>query len=729
MRRLSVLLSLLLAGSAMAQTASQPAPRPLPSGVIQKGNVIMMAPVEGVDSGSTVSGETRPGARTLSAADHDLYTRAMQAADHGDWIGAQGLAAQGHDPIARRIIEWRYLMDQNSGASFGQIDAFLRANPHWPSRNTLYIRAEAAMDPAMAPQAIVTWFGDRTPASGIGTVRLGEALIATGNVARGRELIKHGWIAFSFTPQQEIAVARAHGDILTPEVDRRRIEHLLWHDENGGVQRELSRVDPDMLAIARARLLLRRSAVQGRSAVSALSAEGQRDSGVQFDLARADRRAGQYQEAETLLLRVDRNVAAEYPAVWWNELNIAAREAIKSADFRVAYALVSNNGLSTGSELADAEFLAGWIALRKLDRPSEALEHFRKIEAAVSRPISRARAHYWEGRAAEALGDTATAWKQYRIAAQDGDTFYGQLAIAKTDATPTLHLKDGTIEPGAAARSDFDAEDLTRAIRVLADLGNVGLVRTFALYDEDLSPEAKHVVLLAQMLTDLSYRDVAVRVAKAASYDGLPILKYSHPVIAVPAYRGPFEAPETAMVLALIRQETEFDPTAVSGPGAAGLMQMMPSSARVAAQQAGLPYRPEALTTDTTYNMQLGMTEFSAHLRQWGGSYIITAAAYNAGDSNANKWLNTYGDPRSPAVDPIDWIETIPFSETRNYVMRVLENLEVYRNRLAGGDQPLRIMSDLYRPRAPEVRVLAPQSGAPSGDGDDTTARRRRERS
>lgn len=713
--RLSVVLTLLLAGSALAQTSPQPVPqpptgvvRPLPSGVVQQGNVIMMAPVDssdGGDSGSTISNERRASVgRFLSAGDHDLYTRAMEAADRGDWIGAQGLASQGHDPIAQRIVTWRYLMDQNSGASFAQIDSFLKANLIWPGRATLFIRAEAAMDPTMTPSAIVAWFGDRPPASGIGWVRLGESLIATGNTAKGREAIVRGWTSYSFTPQQEIAVAQAHGDILTPDVDRKRLDDLLWRDDVGAAQRELPRVTDEVQAIAKARMALRRSASGGQSAVNNLSVYGQKDAGVQFDLGRAYRKAAQYDQSRYALLRVDKAVAANYPKAWWGELNIAARESIKERDYRSAYALVNDTGLTSGNEFAEAEFLAGWLALRKLNNPSAAMVHFRKLDSGVSRPISRSRAHYWEGRAAEAMGDIATAWQQYKIASQDGDAFYGQLALAKIDATPTLHLKDTPVDP-SAVKADFEADPLTRAMRVLADLGEVNLVRTFATYVADQTPEPKHTILLAQMLTEMGYRDVGVRVAKTASYNGLPMLKYSHPVIAVPAYPGPFTAPELAMTLALIRQETEFDSTAVSGPGAAGLMQLMPGSARLAAKQAGLPYRPEALTTDTSYNMQLGMTEFSAHLQQWGGSYILAAAGYNAGDSNAQKWVNDYGDPKYG--DPIDWIETIPFSETRNYVQRVLENVEVYRNRLAGGDQPLRIAADVYRPLQPQVKVIS----------------------
>ncbi len=182
----------------------------------------------------------------------------------------------------------------------------------------------------------------------------------------------------------------------------------------------------------------------------------------------------------------------------------------------------------------------------------------------------------------------------------------------------------------------------------------------------------------------------------------------------MPAYRGPGTGPEPAVVLALIRQETEFDAFSVSAPGARGIMQMMPGGVKHAANLAGIPYRPNDLLTDPSYNMQLGQAEFGSDMADWGGSLVISAAAYNAGPGNAKKWLNNNGDPRSPTTDPIDWIEQIPFSETRNYVMRVLENTQIYRNRLTGRDQPLRILSDLYAPASPPMKVLAPPATAPA---------------
>jgi soluble lytic murein transglycosylase len=263
-------------------------------------------------------------------------------------------------------------------------------------------------------------------------------------------------------------------------------------------------------------------------------------------------------------------------------------------------------------------------------------------------------------------------------------------------------------------KAGIESDDLTHAMRVLGDLGLVGFLRVFALKWQDLHPDARHVAVLAQFLVDMGYREVALRVAKQASYGGILYLQYTHPVISIPAYRGPGNGPEAATVLGLIRQETEFDPSSVSGAGARGIMQIMPATARHTASVAGIAYRPNDLLADPAYNMQLGMAEFGGNLNDWNGSLIIAAAAYNAGPNNAKKWLASNGDPRSPATDPLDWIEMIPFSETRNYVMRVLENMQIYRNRLAGRDQRLRIMDDLYRPNVPAVKVLdySPPSSA-----------------
>ncbi len=700
-RRAGLLATSILVGLLAAQAEDT-----LPAGLTRQGGVIMMQPIGEIDAERMLANrERRTGIiHVLSAADHDVYERAFDAGERGDWTAARNIADQGHDPVARRLIQWRYVLDKNSGASFAEIDGFLKQNPNWPLRDTLFARAENAIGPGQGAQAIVSWFGTRQPVSPTGEIRLGEALVATGQASRGRELIRQGWAQGSFEPDEELAIVQKDGTYLTADIDRERLDNLLWHDDTGSARRELARVDDATQRVGEARLALRSGRSAAQAAINRIPASAAGDPGLLFDRARASRRSGQDSEANALILRVaDKSAAARHPEKWWGELNIEIRDAVQRANYRSAYALASDTGLTQGEEFAEAEFLAGWIALRFLDEPREALTHFEKLEAGVTRPISKARAHYWQGRAYEAMASTASAFKQYQLAAQAPESFYGQLALARIDATPVLHVSDAAIQ--GSPRKDFDAEDLTRAMTVLADLGEENLLRTFALHDMELYPDAAHAKTLAGALTEWGYREIAVRVAKTASYSGTIMLAYTHPVIPIPTYAGPGAAPEPALVLGLIRQETEFDPDAVSGAGARGIMQMMPSAARLAASQAGLPYRPNDLS-EPTYNMQLGMTELSGDISRWSGSYVLAAAAYNAGPANVGKWLVEFGDPRDPGVDPIDWIERIPFTETRNYVQRVLENTEIYRNRLSGHDQSLKILADVYRPQSPQVKVL-----------------------
>jgi soluble lytic murein transglycosylase len=701
-RRSAILATALLAGALIARAEES-----LPPGLTRSGNTIMMQPIaEGEGASGPANTEHRPGTiRILSAGDRDLYTRAFEAADRGDWTAAQNLAGQGHDAIATKLIAWRRLLDKNSGASFADIDSFIKSNSEWPLRDTLLARAENAIGPQLSPAGTVAWFGGRTPVTPMGQIVLGEALAASGRASDGTSLIRQGWREGTFDPQQELAIVQKDGAHLTPDDERERLDNLLWRDQIEDAKRELARVDGRTARISEVRIALRMDPGRAARLLDGLSGSAASDPGLLFDRARAARHVGSYQQAEALLLRIpSREPARTHTSRWWSEFNVEARQALEDHDARTAYQLASDTGLPTGDEYAEAQFLAGWIALRFLHEPRTARPHFERLDAAVSRPISKARAHYWIGRTYEADSDIADAWREYEIASHAPETFYGQIALSRIDPHPVLHVSETPVEP--LPRSEFEKGELTRAMEVLADLGEENLLRTFALRDLELHPDAPHAKTLAEELIAWGFREIAVRVGKAKSYDGVMMLDYTHPVIPLPTYRGPSSAPEPALVLGLIRQETEFDPDAVSGPGARGIMQMMPEAARKAARESGLDYRPNDLLSDPAYNMQLGMTEISGDISQWGGSYVLAMASYNAGVHNAEKWLAGSGDPRSAATDPIDWIEQIPFTETRNYVQRVLENIQIYRNRLAGHDEPLRILADLYRPGSPSVRPL-----------------------
>lgn len=663
-------------------------------------NVVMMPPIAGGTATAFAASGIRPSSlRLLSAADHDLFLRAFDAAAHGDWIGARALAAQGTNGAARQLVEWRYALDRNSGASFAEIDRVLsdtdaKGAAAWPLRATLYARAETALDPNTAAATVSAWFGARTPVTSIGKIRLGEALVTLGQTTKGRDMIRQGWAEGSFDAATELAIVQKDGPLLSPDSDKARLDALLGRGETSAARRQMARVDAATATIANARIALTGDFKRARPALAAVA--GSDDPALLLDWAHALRLANDDAGARVLLLRIPAAaMTASHAARWWNEIAIAARGAMANGDPRGAFDQAVHAGFTSGDQFAEQQFLAGFIALRLLKDPAAALPFFQRLDAGVTRPISKSRAQYWQGRVYEAQGDAKSAAAHYRQAAAYPETFYGQLALLKAAPAPLLHLTDTVVE--AAAASELDADALMPQIKLLAELGQEASLRQFVDRDAEVYASPRHLKRLMLALTDWGYPDIALRLAKTASYAGAYLPQFDYPVIALPPYAGPGPAPEPALVLGLIRQETEFNPYAVSSAGARGLMQVMPANVRGSSKAAGLAYRPADVMTDTNYNIQLGMAEVMGHYARYGGSNILAIASYNGGPANVRKWLAANGDPRS-GTDPIDWIEEIPFGETRNYVQRVLENTGVYRDRLAGRDMPLKILSDVYAP-------------------------------
>jgi soluble lytic murein transglycosylase len=707
-------LALLLAGAA---NVGGIAADPLPQGVLRQGDVVTMQPVDS-DSTASTDGESELRQSTthaLSPADHDLFTRAFEAASRGDWAQAQNLSRLGQNQTAKLLLQWRYLQDKNAHAQFADIDGFLRDHPNWPRRNILLVRGEEALDAGAPAAQTIAWFGTRNPISAIGMIRLGDALLASGKTAQGTYLIREGWAAGSFDPDVELAIVQKDGAYLTPEIEKRRLDNLIWADQITAAKRQMARVDDASQKLANARIVVRTDPRRAQRMLAELSSDLANDPRLLFDQARASRKNTDFDRAAELLTRAaTRELFKSRPGPLWAETHIVAREMMKEGKNELAFRLVTDTGITSGNEFSDAEFLSGWLALRFLKDAKTALPHFLKLADGVSRPISKARAYYWQGRTYEELGDNTKAYKAYLAGAAIPETFYGQLSLTRVEAEPKLHLANLKAD-SLPSQTAFDHDELGQAMRVLADLGSQDLLRAFALRYLELHPGGGHAKRLLQSLSDMGFRDVALRVAKAIGYDGPTFPLYAYPVIPVPDYRGPGLAPEPALVHAIIRQETEFDPQSVSHANARGIMQLTLAAAKTNARRAGLPYRPNALTTDVTYNMQLGMTEFSGYLDNWNNSVPLSAAAYNAGATNAKRWVQIFGDPRTPQTDPIDWIESITYGETRNYVQRIVENLQVYRARIAGHDVPLRILADLYAPNIPpQMKVLTPPPPVPT---------------
>jgi soluble lytic murein transglycosylase-like protein len=404
---------------------------------------------------------------------------------------------------------------------------------------------------------------------------------------------------------------------------------------------------------------------------------------------------GQMQARFGPLLRPEDLAAAPatgyaYGGGTWTDRRVRMNDALKAMDYRGAYQAVINHGLPLGADYAEAEFFAGWLQLRKLGNPALADQHFARIEQAGKSPITRGRAHYWRGRAAEARGDATGAQTHYAEGARYNTTFYGQLAAEKAGMA-TLQLPP-EVQPTPADRARFEARELVRAIRILNAAGEKSLVSVFAGHLDD-SLEAAELALLVDQARGMGEPMLAMNAVRAGAQRGIVLTERGYPVRNPPRVSG---APEPAFVLGIIRQESGFQPDIRSSAGARGFMQLLPTTAELVARKLGVGYDVSMLS-EPEYNMRLGSKYLGDQVDRFSGSYIMAAAAYNAGPGRPAQWITYCGDPRTGGTDPVDFIECIPFSETRNYVMRVLENTQIYRARLNGNTAPITLAADLKR--------------------------------
>jgi soluble lytic murein transglycosylase len=435
---------------------------------------------------------------------------------------------------------------------------------------------------------------------------------------------------------------------------------------------------------------LRANAESANETAAALPPSVANSPGVAFERAAYMRRHNLDNLALALVKDFPREIVTpEQAKAVWDERKQLVLTSLRAGDYKGAYA-AADSGIGLGTEAADSAFLAGWIALTKLHDPDAAARHFATIDQIGVTPITRARALYWEGRAADARHDRSTATKYYEAAAVHKTTFYGQLAAEKLGQRLTL-TADPMISP--ADRQRFDARGAVQAARLLYDLGYRDLYRTFVLNLDDIVPSTQEAALLVDLARGYGDQELSMKAARGAAQRGFILPQRAYPFLTPPDAPGGAEA---AFVLAITRQESDFDPRTRSGVGARGLMQLMPTTAAHVARRIGVSYSSSQLD-DPEYNMRLGSSYLGQLVDRFSGSYVMAAAGYNAGPGRPAQWVNYCGDPRGGATDPVDFIECIPFSETRNYVMRVMENTQVYRAKINGGSAPVTLMTDLKR--------------------------------
>jgi soluble lytic murein transglycosylase len=630
----------------------------------------------------------------------DTLRDAVELYRKGDLAGGERARAGLDDPASQALTEWLAIRHGGAAVGFNRLMEFIRGNPTWPVTTALRRRAEEFLLLERKPAAVVrAYFATQRPISATGKLALALAFKADGLDRDAAALVRESWRRDAFGRDFEKRVLDAFPGVLTQADHRYRMERFLFKESWETALRAAERTGKDYVTLVKARQAVVRKAGNAAKALDAVPPSLREDTSYIFSGAQHLRRGDKEEEAAKLIANVtsDPDVLGDGDE-WWTERRLIARKLLDGGDAKAAYLVVFDHAAETPADRIEAEFHAGWIALRFLKQPAVAAVHFAEAAKSAATPISLARVAYWQGRAAEAGGQADEARRHYEEATRHPITYYGQLASAKL-GLQNLPLR--VIATDTAARADFDNHIAAQALKRLYDIGARDLA--LSLYIELAHRLSDPTQLNALGDLAVEYRDSRglLAVGKTAVQRGFPLDLHAFPTIGIPAFEPVGDRVEKAMVFAIARQESAFDPRAQSHAGARGLMQLMPATAKRTAQRFGVDFNLDRLLSDASYNAKIGAAHLGELMEDWKGSLILTFASYNAGGGNVKKWIDAYGDPRQPHVDLVDWIERIPFSETRNYVQRVTENLQVYRRRLSERSALL-TESDLRRQPLPQ---------------------------
>lgn len=582
--------------------------------------------------------------------------------------------------LDRQILTWAIATSATAGVPISEIAAAQTELTGWPGMASLRRSSERALLRENPPaSAVIAALAATRPQTTQGMIALGRAYLANGQAAKAHKLLASWWPGARLSTDEEKRVLKEFGAVLTRDDHQKRLIRLLYNDRLQSARLLAGPAQAQSLYTAYA--ALGQKAPNAAKLIAEVDPSWHADPVYQFLRIRHLRRSERIIEAANLMLKAPREASAlGDPDAWWVERRILSRELLDLGKPQLAYKLAAAHAAESPAMAAEAEFHAGWYALRALRQPSLAAPHFAKIAEISSGPISASRAYYWLGRAAEA-GAKGDAREYYRRSAHFGTSFYGLLAAAKLgEKAPELAYP----KPDEAERIRFSGRPAVQAIRRLEQIGYANRANTLYI---QLSQELRSVgelALLAVMAEKNENHYLALRIGKNAASRGLDVGALSHPLGAIPAQAN-INGSGKALAYAIARQESEFNVGAVSKAGARGLLQLMPATAKSVANRKGMAFTPQKLTTDAAYNATLGAHFLGEQLDRFDGSYVLTFAGYNAGPRRASQWVEKFGDPRGmPVEEVIDWIERIPYSETRNYVQRVMENYEVYKARLTG---------------------------------------------
>jgi len=631
----------------------------------------------------------------MSESDARLFRKGLKAANGRRWAEMDTALRRLNDPIAKDVLRWiRATKDRK--APIDTLTYVHQNLSNWPRMTTVRAEAERRMfDDSWTAQKTLNWFGGTEPVSGEGRAALARAHYARGDDVNGDKYIRLAWRESKLTRDRQKKIFGSYRNNLTKDDHAARADHLIWsgyrhHDKAKALLPHMGKTERTLMT---ARMKLNRNASGMDAALRAVPTAKLSDPGLVYERARWRRKKKTKTYALPVYMSARTAPESELgKKAVWREKRLMAYWAISERKMKEAYQLTLHHGFERGTEFAEAEFIAGWLALTELREPKRALRHFTRLRDGVGSPISLSRAYYWIGRTHEAMQDGQQD-QHYRLASQYPNTYYGMLAGLEVDGTQ----HSVTLPPEFVSDQDkveFNADNRVRALHILGEAGEQRYFSQFAFFLDDKVDNLSKLSLLSEISADYGFMRPSIRAAKQAGRFQSMLTESGYPTVAsIDAL--PSQKFEHAFVYAIARQESEFATNAVSSAKAYGMMQMINSTAKATARKHRVSYDRNRLASDGDYAARLGSLHLNDLLNQWDGSYILAAVSYNAGPHRAKQWIKKYGDPRHGDVDAINWVEKIPFSETRNYVMRVMENMQVYRARLNNNSTPNRLERDL----------------------------------
>lgn len=632
--------------------------------------------------------------------DGTLLKSALAAAKAKRFSEAQSYQAAMTDPVAKKIVTWAMINNDADTFGFISLDAARRDLWGWPREAKRQQSAEKKMaTAALTPDQIINWFNGAPPQTLDGAMLLIGAYTQAGRADEAKAIAKQWWRGRVFDATAQSNFMNAYGQYLTVEDHQARLICLLLNPQSGStaaISALIDYADDEHKAVARAVLAMRSLSASSDTLYETARGYNAHNKVLAYERARFLLRKGLEPLGYEVLSDLPPASLSPEAASQMYTLRMGYfRSALKAKNYTAAYYAMAGGGFENGENKAEAEFFAGWMALLKLNNPDAAIKHFQGVYEAGTSPITQGRANYWLGRAHEARNDATQhdAEKAKAFYTQGGQyiyTFYGQLAAEKAGQSTITVGRDPV--PSEADKARFDNREMVKAAKILGQIGEIELFRQFTAALNLTLPNAEEQALLVDLTAQYDRQVEVMRVARKSMQRGFYIPERAYPLWKIPAVKGP----EPAVPLSITRQETGFDPGLKSHANARGMMQFIPSTARAVARRMGLQYNESSLY-DAEYNMTLGTYHLGELIDQYDGSYIMAFAAYNAGPSRMKLWVDQCGDPRGPNADPLSFIECMPLTETRNYMMRVTENVRVYRARLNGGSAPLTSWADVTR--------------------------------